>query len=231
MGLRIFEVDPDAAPRQGFTDDVVGRFRSGAQVNNRPMALDEWRITTGDPEVADRVAALFGGSPQEWQTNGEDGIEVYTDRDEIEVILDGPDAIKTSMVLWGRNALIRSCDGVTQNDEKSSPCVCPTKVADRKDAAKAGHGCEPSIQVYFRLADDPDLGKFKFFSGSWSLAAEVGKAEDALAAIGGKARATLSLEKVEYTNKTTGKAVSFTKPVVTVIGPAEPDGAALREAA
>ena len=216
MALKIFDVDPDAAPRAPL-DDLVGRFRSGAQIQDRPVALTEWRFTTGDPDVAATVADLLGGAPASWETKTEENLEVYTEAPSISIILDGANAVKSGMVLWGRNALIRSCDGVTQKD--GTACACPQKVADRKDAAKAGHGCQPSLQVYFRLADAPDLGKMRFMSGSWSMAAEIGEAEEALEKIGGPAFATLTLVKVEYTTKA-GREVSFTKPVLKVTGPA-----------
>lgn len=219
MAIRIFDVDPDARPKKRFADDVVGRFRSGAQINGRPLALEEWRVTTGDPEVAETIHDLMRGqAPQEWQTQGEDNIEVYTSSSSVEVILDGPDALKTGMALWGRNGLIHACDGETTTD--GTPCPMAGKtVQERKEAAKAGYGCEPSIQVYFRLAEDPGLGKFKFFSGSWTFAAEVDEPEAALDRIGGPARATLSLEVVEYTTKA-GRDVRYTKPVLKVHGPA-----------
>ena len=224
MALRIFDVDvdPDAAPKRQFSDDVVARFRSGAQVNKRPLALDEWRVTTGDPEVADAIAALFGGKPQEWAAQGEDVIEVYTTTPSVDIILDGPEAIRQSMVLWGRNGMIRSCDGVTQKDDAGSPCACPSALRDRKEAAKAGHGCEPSIQVYFRLEADPDLGKLKFFSGSWSMARDLvaDDIEDRLQAIDGPALATLAIETVEYDTRD-GIHRSFKKPRLTLRGPAK----------
>lgn len=215
MGIRIFDVDPDARPKKRFSEDIVGRFRSGAQVNNRPLALTEWRVTTGDPEVADKILDMLGGQePQEWPTSGEDNLEVYTEAKAVEVILDGPDALKTGMALWGRNGLIHACDGETQTD--GSACTMAGKtVAERKEAAKAGYGCAPNIAVYFKLAADPDLGKFRFTSSSWSLAAEVYEAEEALERIGGPALATLTLELVEYTTKA-GRAVSYTKPVIKV---------------
>jgi len=125
MALKIFDVDPGAAPKKG-SDDLVGRFRSGALVQGRPMALSDWRFTTGDPDVANVVAAAMGGSPAEWETPTEENLEVYTTSTSFDILLDGPGAVRTGMVLWGRNAMIRSCDGVTQKD--GSACACPQKV-------------------------------------------------------------------------------------------------------
>ena len=223
MALRIFDVDPESKPRQ--TDDVVGRLRSGTQQNGRPLALSEWRFTSADPDVVAAVREMMGGkAPAKWDTNGDDNYELFTTSNKVDIILDSPESVRSSMVLWGRTGKIRECDGAQQKGATDgAPCACPSKLSERKDAAaKAGHGCEPSIQVYFRLADAPELGKFKFFSGSWSMAAEIGTAEQALAKIGGKALATLELQKVEYTTKL-GKDVSFIKPVLTVIGAYESD--------
>lgn len=220
MAVKIFDVDPDAAPRGSQSDDVVGRFRSGAQLNGRPMALEAWRMTTGDPEVAEAIAEALGGEVGEWDTQGEEVLEVYTDAKELEVIFDDAGSIRSSMVLWGRNALLRSCDGVTQgHPNEGEDCACPSKVKDRKEAAQKGTGCEPSVQLYFRLADHPTLGKFKFFSGSWALLGEIGKSEDALAKIDGPAKAILRLDQV-----TTKAGRTFTKPTVKITGPVDAPG-------
>lgn len=221
MGLRIFETDPDAAPkeRKRFADDIVGRFRSGYQINNRPAALSEWRVTTGDPEVAAAIHSMLGGEkPQTWDTAGEDNLEVFTKTGKLKVILDGPEAIRQEMVLWGRAGAIRRCDGVEQtgDEAKGKPCECPASFQDRKDAAKKGTGCQPSITIYFRIAEDPDLGRFRFTSGSWSLVRDIGNTEDDLKDIDGEAFAWLRLEEVEY--EAQGKTRNFTKPVIEVIG-------------
>lgn len=225
MGIRIFDTDPDAAPRARFADDLVGRLRSGYQANGRPAALSEWRVTSGDPEVLDAVVAIMGATRegvQEWDAKGEDNMEVYTTSKSVDIILDGPDAIRSEMVLWGRSGAIRKCDGVEQKGTEpgdkaaGSPCECPQAYADRKEAAKSGRGCQPSITAYFRLAADPELGRFKFTSGSWSLVRDIGAVEEALAKVGGPARATLALEVVEMKN---GK--SFTKPVFKILGAAK----------
>lgn len=226
MGLRLFENDPESAPKQRVSDDVVGRFRSGYQINNRPVALQKWRVTTGDPEVADAAVELLGDAEDgvtEWPAHGEDKLQVFTAADSIEIVLASARSVRSEMVLWGRNGkAIRRCDGVSQSSEgnEGDPCACPSAFQDRKDAAKAGTGCEPQITMWFKLAKAPELGVFKFQTGSWSMVREIGPEEAKLAEINGPARATLSLELVEYTTKA-GKDVSFTKPVLKVLGAAE----------
>lgn len=220
MGLRLFENDPASAPKARFADDLVGRLRSGYQVGKTPVALEKWRVTSGDPDVLDAVLDLFGddsGEGQtEWPTEGEEKFQVFTAANSVDIILDGPDAIRSEMVLWGRSGpAIRKCDGVEQKgDDAGEPCVCPATFDARKDASRAGKGCTPSITAYFRLADAPDLGRFKFTSGSWSLARDIGQVEDKLATIEGQARATLTLEVVKMKN---GK--QFTKPIFKIHGP------------
>lgn len=224
--IRIWETDPASAPKprpQRFANDLVGRFRSGYQLRNRPVALTEWRVTTGDPDVAKAIQDLLGGDePQQWETSGEDNLEVYTERKQVKVILDGPDALRQEMVLWGRAGAIRRCDGVEQHgeDAKGKPCECPASYADRKDAAKKGTGCQPSITLYFKLADAPDLGRFKFVTGSWSLLRELGDVTDTLTDIEGPTLAWLGLEEIEYEAKDTGQRRKFTKPVIEIVGPA-----------
>lgn len=197
--------------------DLVGRWRSGMQTAaGRPMSLREWRVTTGDPEVADKVADLYGGTPQSWQTQSEENLEVLTTESSIKVILDGPEAVKSGLVLWGRtNKPIRRCDGVTQSDGQA--CVCPSDINARKEAAKAGTGCAPSIGITFRLLDAPDLGVWRFQSSSWNLAREIGVAQDALDKIGGPAIGELRIEEVSYETRG-GQRREFIKPVLSITG-------------
>jgi hypothetical protein len=218
VGIRIFETDPDAAPkpRKSFSDDTVGRFHSGRQVDGQPESLSEWRVTTGDRAVADAVAQLLGGQPDETDSPNENFIEVLTAANAVSVILDGPNAIRSDMKLWNRNKLVHHCDGVEflSPDEKAGlPCGCPALFSMRKQAAKDYVGPSPSISITFRLADDPDLGKFRFQTGSWTLAEVLHEYENDLARVGGEAVATLALELVEYTTKK-GRFVSYLKPVL-----------------
>ncbi|WP_328742938.1 hypothetical protein OG436_29545 [Streptomyces caniferus] len=229
---RIWETDPEAAPKERpqFSSDFVGRFRSGRLVGKAPESLNEWRVTTGDPVVAAKVAELLGGSPEEWNTDKEDNVEVLTNSSSVEIIIENSAAIDASMKKFGFTGLEHHCDGVvflTDDDPKlvGESCGCPPAFQDRKDRAKSGKGPKPSIDIQFKLADAPELGKFRFNSGAWELVkvlhtiiADVdntGGADEA--GKGGKAvRATLSIERVEYTTKA-GRDVAYNKPVVKVL--------------
>lgn len=225
MAINIFDVDKTPGS-QSASNDVVGRFRSGYQINNRPMSLEKWRVTTGDPEVAEAVTAILGGDePQEWETKGEDKMEVFTKSKTVDIILDGPRAVKSEMVLWGRAGAIHKCDGAVihyPDEEKGKPC--PNAGLDlkaRKDAAQRGTGCGPSITVWFRLADNPDLGRFKFTSGSWSFAKDIARPEEAIADADGPVKGSLTLEVVEFEDRTSGQKRRFVKPVLKITGSVE----------
>ncbi|QPB09789.1 recombination directionality factor [Streptomyces phage Shady] len=221
-GLRIFETDPSAKPKpRQFADDFVGRFRTGRQVNNRPEQLSTFRITTGDPSIADAVSKLYGGKPSEWETSGEDHNEVITEADKVLVVIDGPAALTADMKLWGRSGLIHHCDGVeflSPDEDKGQPCGCPALMEDRKAQAKSGRGPQPNTNLVFRLADDYHLGKFRFQSTSWKLAEVIHEIDEALSRHKGEVLAELSLELVEFTTKS-GRDVSYRKPVVKVLKP------------
>jgi len=224
MGLKIFGDDPANAPkpRNSFADDVVGRFRSGHQINGRPASLSDWRITTGDPDVAAKVFELFGGDePQEWAAQGEDNLEVFTASTSVDIIIESAKALRQRMVLWGRNGkLISASDGEYLLDESGHVTDEPDPDAsltfqERKAKAKQGTGLEPDIELYFRLADEPDLGIFKFKSGSWGLAYDLARDDigGQIEQAGGPVKATLELEPVSFIAKNgpmAGKEVNYT---------------------
>ncbi|MER5304599.1 hypothetical protein ABT039_34745 [Streptomyces lasiicapitis] len=219
MAIRIFETDPDARPKQTFSDDTVGRFHGGKQVDGLPVAISEFRVTTGDPEVADAIAQLMGGTPVETDSTSENFIEIMTGVDKVKVVLSGADAISSDLKLWNGNVLIHHCDGVeflSPDLDRGKPCGCPPLMEDRKAAAKAKRGPKPSISVTFRLAEDYDLGVFRMQTSAWTLAEVLHEVENALDKIGGEALCSLELELVEYTTKK-GRDVSYRKPVIRAL--------------
>ncbi|MDI3424353.1 recombination directionality factor, partial [Streptomyces luteolus] len=158
------------------SDERVGRFRQGRLVNGRPEALHTWRMTTDSVEVASRVTSLLGSQPQPDGVSGEQEHDILTERDSVRVILDGPDAVVTRMILRGHKGLIHECNGsefLSPEKEKGQPCGCPPRLEDQKAAARTGRGPTPSIDITFRIAADSTLGEFQFLTGSWQMAAQV----------------------------------------------------------
>ncbi|MEE1835774.1 recombination directionality factor [Streptomyces sp. SP17KL33] len=218
--LRIFETDPDAKPkpRPKYDNEVDFQFRSGRMVGNKPQSLAHWRVTAAEPEVADAIAQLMGGSPAEWDTSKDDALEVLTNTSRVQVVIDGPQAIKSTLILWGRNGPIHECDGAYSllDEDRGEPCGCPRLMADRKALARSGRGPAPNTTVRFRLAEDYDLGVGKFVSTSWNLVEVLHEVEDELSDIEGEALCELSLELVQFTNAA-GQNVEYRKPVITVL--------------
>jgi hypothetical protein len=231
LNVRIFETDPDSKPQERFVSDIVGRFRSGRMEGRTPVALEEWRVTTGDPRVADRVAAMLGGTPEEWETEAEDNIEVLTDAESVRILVSGPDAIESDLKLWGMNgSIIHHCDGVAflNEEDRGKPCGCPELLSERKDLAKQGRGPKPDTRISFQLAEAPELGKFEMRSGSWDLVRVLHEYINALedACDDGPALCTLKLETVSFVPKRgpmAGRTVRYKKPALKIHGPAPVD--------
>ncbi|MET9480967.1 hypothetical protein [Streptomyces sp. NPDC006638] len=228
---RIWDTDPDAKPRERaqYQDDVVGRFRSGRLVGKQPESLNEWRVTTGDPVVAEMITGLLGGEFTEWDTDKEDNLEILTDSASVEIIIDSSDKLDSSFKKFGFSGLEHHCDGVEylSDDDASlvgTPCGCPAGFQDRKDRAKSGKGPKPSVELTFKLADAPQSGYFRFNSSSWELVKVLHTIFEAIDVTGGAedgkpgapVRATLSIENVSYTTKA-GRDVSYNKPVIKVL--------------
>lgn len=247
MGLKIFgNENGDNAPKKksdggGFADDQVGRFRSGyvdkSGKRDRPVGLKEFRVTTGDPEVADRIAELLGApkGAAEWETQGEDNLELFTESASVDILLEKATDLRQSMVMRTLKGVAYVSDGATISYPPERKGEADPQAGDsfkaRKAASKNGTGADPQIELYFRLAEDPDLGIFKFQSGAWSMVSDLSYNETeeeigeffADAAPGDKLKATLSLEEVSFVAKSgpmEGETVVYTKPVLTLRGKA-----------
>lgn len=232
MALRIFDTDPDSKPkvRTPRTDyeRPVFQFRSGMTVfnkakrRNEPVSLPAWRVLTDDPNIADSVAELLGGTPEEYDPTKAMNLHVLTEAESVEIVINGSKAIEDKLILWGVGGPAHECDGEFSllPDDRGEPCGCPRTMAERKALSKQRppKGPAPSINVTFRLAGlGYDLGPGKLIATAWSLAEVIHEVKDALDQVDGEALCRLTLELVEYTNKD-GIAVSYRKPVIEVLG-------------
>jgi hypothetical protein len=229
LNIDIFETDPDAKPekREKYSDDTVGTFHSGHMVENAkgkmvPEALSAWKFSTADRNVADAIAQLFGGSVVvDDESTKENYISVYTEASKIPVILDA-ESIDADFKEWKGGKLVHHCTGSKflshpLDDKKiGTPCGCPALLAEKKMAWQAEMGPKPSIVITFRLADDPELGKFTFKTGSETMLKVLHEYAADLAD-NSESVADLALELVSYVpkkGKMAGKLVEYTKPVL-----------------
>lgn len=223
MSLRIWETDPDAKPRtrNRYVEDVVGYIHGGLMTKTKPLSLSQWRFTSDAPEVAARVAELFGGEVEEWDTDKANNLQVLSESSRVDLLLDGPDALRSRMVLWGRKGIIHACDGVyfVDGEDRGQPCGCPPEFAIRKANAEKGTGPQPEITLKARLVADEELGFFLYRTSSWTLTKELHEIENSITEAGGggtRIRLVLSLEHVEFTTKK-GQHVEYHRPALTDI--------------
>ena len=229
MGLNIFQVDENAGDAGSASDEIVGRFRAGYQVKDRPVGLKEFRVTTADQEVADAVAEALGLAdvsvgPARWETTTDEVWEVFTDASTVEIIVDGPGAIQASFVLWGQAGKILETDGsyLIENGKVTDEICHMTYGKSLKEIlaqARAKKGPGPSLGVYFRLAEYPELGKFRFYSSSGTAIEQFADEASRLEELEGPQRYLLELKQVEFEKD--GETIRYSKPVLAYMGPVE----------
>lgn len=214
--INIFADEEKTTGGNPFADDVVGRLHGGYLNGRKPVSLDEWRITSDDPEVADKVAELFGGQPQEIENGDNVLYEVFTEAKDIDIIIESSEAVSSEFVLWGQDGKVAMRgDGVTLDDGNPDPGA-RLSLNERKEKAKIGLVPAPQTEVFFRLAKAPELGIFRFIQrAAWNLERNLARDGfyDELDDAEGAIKARLTREPVSFTAKQgpmAGKVVSYT---------------------
>jgi hypothetical protein len=238
MALKIFR-DTENEPQRSVVSDVVGTFRAGRiDEDGNPESLDNWRVTTGDPEVADAIADLLKGTePEEWETKGEENLQVFTEVDTIAIVLEDATAVRQRFIQRNRaGEIVYTSDGATKDDGTPDPHA-QLSLAERLQLAKDGMGPALETTIWFRLDDamgevelggQPakagDIGKFRFQSTGSSIGKAVDRdqIEAKLEAAGVPMRAKLTIEKVSFKAKSgprAGKTVSYNTGALKLLGP------------
>ena len=128
----------------------VARFRQSRIQDGIPAALDHWRVTTADPDVASAIHSVLGGrTPALWPSASTDNLEVLSTTDTADVIVED---IRYRVV---------GSDGADLDDERLT-------LAEHRGRARTDRRrCITTL--IFRL---PGLGGHlcAFRSSSWDLA-------------------------------------------------------------
>lgn len=115
---------------------------------------------------------------------------------------------------------IDTSNEVTKDDDTPDPDADLT-FAERKQRGKDGIGPVPDIDITFRLAEEAELGIFRFTTGAWSIAQDLvcDGTLAALAEIDGPTKAVLELQEVSFVAKNgpkKGKMVNYTRPILKI---------------
>ncbi|WP_420882631.1 hypothetical protein [Streptomyces noursei] len=195
----------------------VGRFRAGTVCAGRPVALNTWRVTTSDMNVARCIAARFGGKPKWCGQEGDDMVEVTTDAASVDVVVDRLAAVEARMRIYDSDSFALSAS--TQNERRFPPARESARegaVPSRRTlSTRVGQGLRPSILLEFQLAELPDAGKFQLVSAAWSLVEGLYVLIEQLRAEGCPVRARLALESA----MASGEDSQFSYPVMRFLGP------------
>lgn len=229
--ISLFDDEQRTQPSNPYRDDLVGKLSAGYVNNGRPVSLDEWRFVSDDEVVAQKVADLYGGEVQEikkTRQNGDEVIEfeVFTQAKSLGIIIDSAEAVSAEFTWWANGELLGRGNGTTMEDGTPDPGA-DMELAERKDKAKKGLVPAPETTVYFRLADDENLGVFRYTkSQAWGFERNLTRNGfyDDLDDAEGPIKAKIARNPVEFVAKNgprAGKPVNYTETTLEYKGAAE----------
>jgi hypothetical protein len=159
----------------------VGRIRIGEKKGNRPAKLDHFRITSASKRLVDEVAALYGGTVQQW-----DGApagtqwEVYTEARSLPVVVPPQNYLTQWYEQWSGGGCLRRCDGRTET-RTGKDCLCPADLEERRNLAKDGKACKPTTRLNLMLLEVPSIGMWRLESHGENAAVELPGVAEVLA--------------------------------------------------
>ena len=187
----------------------VGRIRMGERQGNRPVKLDNFRITSPNQSILGEVADRYGGNVTPW----DDQYQVNITADEIKILLPMGDGIFSEWYEeWSRGGIQKRCTG-EYDEVRDCPCDCVP--GDRM--------CKPTSRLSMWLPEIESLGVWMLSSTGYNANAELGGTvqalQDAARALGRPVKATLSLEQRKKVSE--GQTRRFAVPVIQPREPVE----------
>lgn len=193
----------------------IGRIRLGTSTpsgnNKRPRKIDKFRFTSLDRAVIEAVAALLGGTVAAWDNSGSAQWEVFTDANEVKILLPpNPSDMGFSQFYeqWAKGFCSHRCDG-ERNHARDTACTC-----DPEDRA-----CKPTTRLSVLVPEIPGLGLWRLESHGYYAAVELAGAVELIQQMAGAHTmipARLRLERREVRRLEGTKAVvrKFAVPVI-----------------
>jgi len=159
----------------------AGRIRIGRQVatsngKSRPAKLDTFRLTSADRTRIEQAAALYGGTPAEWEAPAGRQWEVITTTDVLDVIVPPADmAFSQWYEMWSAGGCQRRCDGARETIS-DGPCRCDPEARD----------CDIHTRLSVMLSDLPGLGVWRIDTSGYYAAVEMSGAVQVVQAAAGR---------------------------------------------
>lgn len=185
----------------------AGRIRMGERRGNRPVKLDNFRITSANKRNLEQVQKVYGGTVEEWNPdNSEDRWQVTITSDEIDILIPmSPGSFSDWYEMWTAGGLKRRCDG--QYDElNEEPCKC---IPGQRD-------CKPYTRLNVWLPQVETLGVWLLTSTGYNSNAELGGVVTAIQAaaqaLGRPIKATMRLDQRKRVSD--GQTHRFSVPVI-----------------
>lgn len=224
----------------------VGRIRLGetrettrnGKTVSYPAKLETFRLTSNDKARLEAAAKVYGGTVEPWPE--QDGWQLVTKADSIEVGILPGQTLSQWWELWSGGGCQRRCDGVTDH-LNDCPCQCPADHAERREQAmaKRPQACRPTTRLSVVLPRVPGLGTWRLDSHGYYAAVELAGAAELLTAAtvqGEMLPARLRLDQRKSVKD--GKTSRYVVPVLEIdatlgevlgatsgrIAPAEPVG-------
>lgn len=189
----------------------AGRIRMGEKTEKgAPKRLNTWRITSPDKDLIEQAAALYGGTPQPWQSPTGPQHEVVTTTAELPVlVMPGYSFTQTYEFRTSPTLVERRCDGLEMAD--GAPCLCNANGLDGDDA------CDLLTRLTVALPELTTLLGWRLESKGDNAARELLASMDLIRGVaGGRPFVPAKLRIVERRGNVNGQAVRFVVPVIDV---------------
>jgi hypothetical protein len=158
----------------------LGRIRTGQRVQAqsgrlRPDKLETFKFTSPIEHLIVEVAALYGGEPGPYVSEGVRGkqFQVVTDTNTIPVYLP-QQRIDPFYERWAGGVCTRRCDSI-RDSIHDAPCDCDSDPEERI--------CKPTTRLNVMLADVPGLGQWRLETHSVYAAMEMTQLAGLLGAV------------------------------------------------
>lgn len=195
----------------------LGRIRLGNQVaigngRSRPNKLDRFRFTSTSERLIRDVAELFGGEAKPWDNGGKPEWEVFTDAQDIGVVVI-KGGLSQWMEFWSGGGCLHRCDGTGEmNMVTGDPCDLTEKVTVGRNTVNPHEEAKPTTRLAMMIPELATIGAWRMETHGWNAAAEIPAIAELAQFVGDMVPARLYLQ--ERRSVKDGETNRFVVPVL-----------------